>query len=817
MQKISINVIKCFLILLPALLTSSIRAQESGGFKSRDYNSPAGGRLPYGLFIPHSAPVTGNTSTKAKYPLVLFLHGAGERGTDNKSQLRDILPWTKPEVQAKYPCYILAPQCPNWREVFQVYGFNTDLAITTYRNYEGSAKSWKHYSIQPGNSFTGKVNWLFFMNDDWGKETPLDSVFRNVRVFEQGEPSSAVTIHFDKLISTPYAGGGRGSNPSIEDSGATIHLVGDTRRKVPFNYVITKKTVLEFDFKSNKQGNIHGIGFDDDDKIFENKWVQTDWSASADSMPVFPSAPLRMAMELLPGIEKEFSNIDTNRIYITGLSMGGFGTWDALARHPEMFAAAVPICGGGDMETVRKFAQIPIWDFHGHDDYVVQPQRSRNMIAALSNFGAIPHYTEYSNTGHDAWKKAYEDPDLLSWLFSQKRDTTPPSTPTNVKASVIGSSRVDISWGAAFDPESGIKEYRIYRDGGEFAITNELHFSDTTVNENEVHDYRVSAVNGWWLESVKSVQAWSKITADIQPPKILFIEASGNSNTILVMFDKPVKKEQAERSGSYLLDGDLQVEKAHLAPDRRLARLTTNEMIPHKKYSLRAAGIVDTTSHQNKIAGGTEMNFSYDPELIGYWRFEEGDGATSEDYTGFENTVALREVEWVRGKYGRALGFDGQTEHVAWVRNSQRLELTDGFSVSLWFKKTPGLYSHQTIIARNHYYNNRTQFILDMDETQRIRAIVGTPDKGDLTVIGARIDALRWHHIAMTYGLGTVELFIDGVSQGKSGGGGGLINLAETIMIGGGYQGRDPFKGAIDEVRIYNRALNTSEVQALAK
>jgi predicted peptidase len=127
-----------------------------------------------------------------------------------------------------------------------------------------------------------------------------------------------------------------------------------------------------------------------------------------------------LALEILPALEAEF-HIDTNRVYATGLSMGGYATWDCLTRYPKRFAAGIPICGGGDETTVKSVvARVPVWAFHSSDDTVVKVQRTRHMIEAMGNAGGRPYYTEYNGLGHNAWDKAYAEPALLEWLFAQR-------------------------------------------------------------------------------------------------------------------------------------------------------------------------------------------------------------------------------------------------------------------------------------------------------------------------------------------------------------------------------------------------------------
>jgi predicted peptidase len=152
----------------------------------------------------------------------------------------------------------------------------------------------------------------------------------------------------------------------------------------------------------------------------EFRWVATDWKLPAHTQPGEPSKPMYLFMKLLDDLAKEFS-LDEKRLYVTGLSMGGFATWDIIARFPSKFACAVPICGGADEKTAEKIKNIPIWAFHGALDKVVIPERSRNIIKAIQEKGGSPKYTEFADVYHDSWKRAYADPELIKWIFEQKR------------------------------------------------------------------------------------------------------------------------------------------------------------------------------------------------------------------------------------------------------------------------------------------------------------------------------------------------------------------------------------------------------------
>lgn len=122
------------------------------------------------------------------------------------------------------------------------------------------------------------------------------------------------------------------------------------------------------------------------------------------------------AMACLARTEKEY-RIDPKRVYLTGLSMGGFGTWALAEDHPQRWAAIVPICGKGDPGKVEAFAHIPCWCFHGAEDGTVPPKHSREMVQALKEAGARPRYTEYPGVGHNSWDRAYGSDELYAWLL----------------------------------------------------------------------------------------------------------------------------------------------------------------------------------------------------------------------------------------------------------------------------------------------------------------------------------------------------------------------------------------------------------------
>ena len=141
-----------------------------------------------------------------------------------------------------------------------------------------------------------------------------------------------------------------------------------------------------------------------------------------------------VAMAALEQAQKEF-HADPQRTYLTGLSMGGYGTWYLAAKYPRKFAAIAPICGGilmPDMariespddnspytDAAKKIGKTPVWIFHGGDDPVVPVSESRRMNEAMKALGGEVHYTEYPGVGHNSWEKAYAEPELFTWMLSK--------------------------------------------------------------------------------------------------------------------------------------------------------------------------------------------------------------------------------------------------------------------------------------------------------------------------------------------------------------------------------------------------------------
>lgn len=170
------------------------------------------------------------------------------------------------------------------------------------------------------------------------------------------------------------------------------------------------------------------------------QWVDTSWAVTPDPSYNLSEVPqsqyMTAVVELLDKMKNDYS-LNSDRLYVSGLSMGGFGTWDLIMRYPDLFAAAIPMGGAGDTKMASEIAKTPVWTFHQLQDPVVAPNGTLAMVRALCEVGASVKFTPYFDGVHNAWTKGFAEPDMLNWLYSH--------TKNKVKIAFVGDS---ITYGA---------------------------------------------------------------------------------------------------------------------------------------------------------------------------------------------------------------------------------------------------------------------------------------------------------------------------------------------------------------------------------
>ena len=181
---------------------------------------------------------------------------------------------------------------------------------------------------------------------------------------------------------------------------------------------------------------LHGAGqIGDDNEVqllgLPEQLAETTWRARFPCFVLAPQCPAQSywtnlnqeLLELIHQTVKQYS-IDQRRVYLTGLSMGGYGCWSLAATEPELFAAVVPICGGGNPSSARRLLETPIWAIHGDKDEAVPVEESQMIVQAIQEAGGRKiRYTELKGVGHNSWTQSYRNPHgVIEWMFVQKRN-----------------------------------------------------------------------------------------------------------------------------------------------------------------------------------------------------------------------------------------------------------------------------------------------------------------------------------------------------------------------------------------------------------
>ena len=211
------------------------------------------------------------------------------------------------------------------------------------------------------------------------------------------------------------------------------------------------------------------------------KWANESPKETYSILKVPMTKEMKLVLEILDSLQNEFS-IDPARLYVTGQSMGGAGTWDIILRNPNLFAAAVPVCGNNDPSQAKRVIHLPIWVFHGEKDKTVPTKSSRDIVAALKKAGSKVKYTEYPGVGHNSWTPAWSEKDLIPWLFKQhksmvaKDDSTPVVTENRAVNEIGQPPSPPPGWTDGYVLANGIRIH-YWRTGGNKPVLLMAHGS----------------------------------------------------------------------------------------------------------------------------------------------------------------------------------------------------------------------------------------------------------------------------------------------------------------------------------------------------
>jgi len=195
-------------------------------------------------------------------------------------------------------------------------------------------------------------------------------------------------------------------------------------------------------------------------------------------------------------------------------------------------------------------------------------------------------------------------------------DTTPPSIPTNLSATVVSSSQINLSWSPSSDPESGISNYNIYRDNVLVGTSNTTSFSVTGLSEGTTYTYEVSAVSGAGLESSQSSSISATTSIDTTPPTITSVTATGDPTKVQVAFREPIEQTSATNVGNYSINNAITVSGASLGFDLKTVTLTTSSHSEGITHTLTLNNVLDRATVPNAIAANTQVTYTFVPQLI---------------------------------------------------------------------------------------------------------------------------------------------------------------------------------------------------------
>jgi len=230
-----------------------------------------------------------------------------------------------------------------------------------------------------------------------------------------------------------------------------------------------------------------------------------DWSGWSNQL----TEPMTVALHVLDSMVTVYS-IDTDRLYVYGISMGGEGVFDLLHKLPDKFAAAMSVCGGGRTSWAENIAKTPFWMFHGSADDINPPTLTEQVYYALVNLGAKKmRYKMYPGYGHEIWDIAASEPSWRDWMFSHSKDDTSCSKPTGriELTGVIKDNKIQLSWNDIRNPDNRANKIWYYKIYNKDAMIGSEEYNKTTHDFtiiNPVDTFRVCAVNYHFKESDKS-------------------------------------------------------------------------------------------------------------------------------------------------------------------------------------------------------------------------------------------------------------------------------------------------------------------------
>jgi len=387
-------------------------------------------------------------------------------------------------------------------------------------------------------------------------------------------------------------------------------------------------------------------------------------------------------------------------------------------------------------------------------------------------------------------------------------DSTEPSVPANLTAQAVSENQIDLSWQASADLESGVSYYNIYRGNTQIDTITSTTYSDTGLSGGTPYSYQVSAVNGAGLESARSNAAQATTPSDNTPPTILDVTAH---SPVHVLFSEPLDQTSAEITANYSISPPVTIISATLQEDLRTIILETSDHQGGIDYTLTVNGVMDVAGNPTSEETGI---YRYNDGLVGFWEFEEGSDLTTADSSVNGNTGTLANDQMWTG-FGE-LDFDGSDDYVNCGAGSS-LNLTNSLTISAWISpRSFGQAGWGRIVDKGNGASGFSFFLNESDYGLGY-VIYGGPLAWSNSAV---VTLNQQQHVAVVYdeSLSTITFYVDGQPAGSSNYQTNPIDSSSNPLYIGirGFDMNRDFDGLIGNVRIYNRALSSTEIQQLS-
>ncbi|MBL8029023.1 MAG: T9SS type A sorting domain-containing protein [Fibrobacteres bacterium] len=407
--------------------------------------------------------------------------------------------------------------------------------------------------------------------------------------------------------------------------------------------------------------------------------------------------------------------------------------------------------------------------------------------------------------------------DLDAVMGIKVPDVFLPTTPELLSATP-GFNDVRLTWSASIDNDNGIAQYMIYRDNVLIGRTMNVSYLDDSIPDNTEYEYFVKAVNYQGLLSEASNALQTKTLKDTTRPSLTIVNADAGQYRIDVVYSEAVEKTAAENIANYSLSANLPIDSVVLLEDGVTAQLYLSEnMIDGWTYSLIVSNIPDRAYTPNTIMPNSEITFAFKLGLSLYLSLDENSGDTAHDQSvNVNHGVLVNSPIRSAGVRGNALSFDSSS--YVTVANSPSLNFgKSNFSIALWVKFDT-LYSKQVIIDKTNGTSGY-RLMTSSSDPYKLMFIRGGAYGDGISSSSAVFVPGKWTHVAVVVANNTVSIYVDGVSKGS----GTLkdVDASTTTALFIGRKGYSsssalPFKGMMDDIRIYNRLITNNEVIALS-